>query len=299
MKKSIYWAGIIIAAAVVIAAILIGQVKKVPAGEALAWVNEETITVDEFKKEWRRNISAPEGFPPDSMEKLLNDMIVEKLFLKEARRRGMEKDPRFEEEAENYREQLLVEALLNMEVLSVPRPPQPAIEEYWKEHRADFAVPRLIRISHIVIKANEGEGDDEAEERIQAVSGRLEKGEDFSRLASEVSEDNSSFRGGDLGYFPPGRLAPELEGGAWELEVGEISGPIKTRYGYHIIKVTDKKEPRDKTLEEARREVIAKILAEKRKNRFAALETELRAGSTVQIDQEALNRLQMELGRRP
>jgi len=299
MKKSIYWAGIIILAAVVVAAVLIGHKSKAPPGEALAWVDEEAITVDEFRREWINNISSPQNFPPDTMEKFLNDMIVERLFLKEARRRGMDEDTRFEQEVENYREQLLVEALLNLEVLSVPRPTQSEIEQYWEEHRSDFSVPELVRISHIVVKTDEGQDEDSGEEKIQAVSSRLKEGEDFSNLASEVSEDNSSFRGGDLGYFPAGRLAPELEEVAWKLEVGEISDPVKTRYGYHIIKVTDKKEPRDKTMEEAQREVIAKILAEKRKNKFTALEAELRADSTIRIDQGVLGRLEKESGKRP
>ena len=63
---------------------------------------------EDFKKEWQRNLMA---FPPESIEQFLNDMIVEKLFLAEARRREIDQDPRFQEEVDNYREQLLVEAL--------------------------------------------------------------------------------------------------------------------------------------------------------------------------------------------
>ena len=299
MKKSIYWLGIVLAVAVVIAVVLIGPGKKRPEGGVLATVGDETITIEDFKEQWRKNLSLTGGSPSETVDKFLNDMIIEKLFLSEARRRKIDRDSRFREEMENYREQLLVEGLLNREVLAVGAPTAVDVEDYWKEHHADFFVPELIRVSHVLVKEKEGEGTEELQARIQAVFSRLEAGENFAELASRVSEDGSAFRGGDLGYFSRGQLVPELEEEAWELKIDEVSDPIKTQYGRHIIMVTDKKPSREKTLEEARVEVVATLQAKKRKARFDALESELKAKTAIQVDQLNLDQLRETLGQKP
>ncbi|RPK12423.1 peptidylprolyl isomerase [Priestia endophytica] len=110
-----------------------------------------------------------------------------------------------------------------------------------------------LKASHILVKD---------EKTAQEVEKRLKDGEDFAKLAKEYSQDGSAQSGGDLGYFKSGQMVAEFEEAAQKLKVGEISDPVKTQYGYHIIKLTDKKEVPsfDKMKDELEQEVkLSKI----------------------------------------
>jgi len=107
--------------------------------------------------------------------------------------------------------------------------------------------------SHILIKA-EQDADKaktlEAKEKIEMIQKRVKKGDDFAALAKEFSEGPSAPKGGDLGYFGPGRMVKPFETAAFKMEPGEVSDIVKTRFGYHLIKVMDKKPAKQVTFEE-------------------------------------------------
>ncbi len=107
-----------------------------------------------------------------------------------------------------------------------------------------FSQPEQVRASHILIQVKEDADDAakaEAKKKIEAVQKRLENGEEFSDLARELSEGPSGPNGGDLGYFGRGQMVKPFEDAAFSMEKGEISGIVQTQFGYHIIKLTDKK----------------------------------------------------------
>ncbi|MBI4174206.1 MAG: peptidylprolyl isomerase [Candidatus Aenigmarchaeota archaeon] len=89
-----------------------------------------------------------------------------------------------------------------------------------------------IRASHILVKT---------ENDAKIVLQRALKGESFAKLAEEFSTDSSKRRGGDLGYFGRGRMVRNFENAAFALEKGQVSQPVKTEFGWHLIKVTDRK----------------------------------------------------------
>ena len=111
------------------------------------------------------------------------------------------------------------------------------VQDYRDRYRDEL--PPLLSISHILV-AIEASGDRDAEVRSQAdaIIDRLNKGEDFATLARQYSSDaGSREEGGDLGYFPRGRMVPAFEEAAFALRPGEISAPVKTKFGYHVIRV--------------------------------------------------------------
>ncbi|WP_076558690.1 peptidylprolyl isomerase [Salimicrobium flavidum] len=112
-----------------------------------------------------------------------------------------------------------------------------------------------VQASHILV---------EDEETANQVKEELNNGAEFSNLASEYSTDGSAQQGGKLGYFGPGEMAPEFEAAAYGLEAGEVSDPVQTQFGYHIIKVTDKREAEDvKPYEEAKSEIKRTLVSQK------------------------------------
>jgi len=141
------------------------------------------------------------------------------------------------------------------------------MRDYYKKNLAKFREPEKIRISEILLKADPAGGQkgwNEVKKRALEVKKRAEAGEDFAKLAREVSEDVYAEKGGDMDWTHKGSLAPELEMAAEPLKTGEIAGPIMTIYGFHIIKLTGRKPPvqkkyEDLNLDNLRKELQGKV----------------------------------------
>ncbi|HOO77371.1 MAG TPA: peptidylprolyl isomerase [bacterium] len=286
--KSLYWfAGI--GAGIVL--ILGGCGGSKPEGPALVVVGEETITPDQFANEWNAHQAMAGEFKPASPQELLDDMILEKLILQEARREGLDQEDSFQQEMRDFQDRLLVETYLNREVLSIPRPREEEIEAYYRSHRPEFEVPELIRVSHMLLVPGEGEEMSTAGAQAQEVLRQLQEGGDFGELATAVSKGTAASRGGDLGYFRPGQLPTELESVVWTMETDTFAGPIESEYGYFLVKVTDRKEPRVKTFEESRDEAMARLEVEKRKARLDEVRASLEGKYPPRVDNDLLRTL--------
>jgi len=116
------------------------------------------------------------------------------------------------------------------------------LEAYYQEHRDEFKIPAKRRILYVLFREQPSRQDSanllqHAEELYQ----RARQGEDFAELAKENSDDRSAENGGDLGFFERGRMVPEFDQAAFSTPVGGVTGPVQSRFGYHIIKVTEKK----------------------------------------------------------
>ena len=129
----------------------------------------------------------------------------------------------------NLRKEILFDKY-RAEVLKDVSVSEDSIKEYFEANKENLVV---IRASHILV---------DSEEKGLTALGRLNNGEDFEKVAKDVSMDGSAQIGGDLGYFPKGQMIPEFEDAAFELKEGETSGLVKTEVGYHIIKLADKKD---------------------------------------------------------
>jgi peptidyl-prolyl cis-trans isomerase C len=118
------------------------------------------------------------------------------------------------------------------------------MQEYYDEHPEVFTQPEQVKASHIIMTVEDPEDEaakKQALSRITEVQKRVEAGEDFAELARETSEGPSAARGGDLGFFQRGQMVKEFEEKAFSLEPGEVSDIVETQYGYHIIKVMDRR----------------------------------------------------------
>ena len=122
------------------------------------------------------------------------------------------------------------------------------LELYYQERREDFRQEEEACASHILVKVRQGDGGPgHAEDEAQAIAAKLleqvKAGADFAELAKKASEDEgSASRGGDLSCFGPGRMVPEFDDAVFQLEPGAVSDVVKTSFGYHIIKLTSKRE---------------------------------------------------------
>jgi parvulin-like peptidyl-prolyl isomerase len=158
--------------------------------------------------------------------------------------------------------------------------------EYYKSHTEEFRHPDMVRTSHILIMVTEGATADQdrlARQRAEAILARARKGEDFAKLAQETSMDSSASQGGDIGYVTPGQVDPAYQAAAFSLAVGSLSDPVRSRVGYHIIKVTDKKKEGIATLDESRVQLTEFLKNQKSDRQLQQLVDQQRKEAKIEV----------------
>jgi peptidyl-prolyl cis-trans isomerase C len=211
--------------------------------------------------------------PQDLKEAALDRLITAELLKQEATQKGMKADPKQVEQRiqeveqrmggkekfealltehgltmADYRADVLssmeIDKLLKQEVYDKVTLTPKEVRAYYDGNPNQFKAPERVRASHILIKvppdADETQKK-EAKAAIQAAAERIRKGDSFEEVAKEVSQDGSASKGGDLGYFERGRMVPEFEEVAFSLDKGQVSDVVVTKFGYHLIKVEDKR----------------------------------------------------------
>ena len=160
------------------------------------------------------------------------------------------------------------------------------VAEYYNTHPDDFKHPDLIRTSHILITVPAGatpEQEKALQMRAQALLERARKGEDFASLAKDNSMDPSASQGGDIGLTEIGELEAAYEDAAEKLKAGEISGIVRTSYGFHIIKLTERKKAGIASLDEVRTELTDFLKAQKEDVELEKLIKALQGQSKIEV----------------
>lgn len=237
-------------------------------GDIVVVVNGEPITAFKFYAEMEKQVGA----------QILQNMIIESLIMQEVERLKLSiTDADIAQQLEMLRmqfpnEQSFQYALMGMsqENLYAQLKIQAALwklgtrnvkvteeemKQYYEENKDDYKEPETVRARHILVKTEE-----EAKKIIEA----LDAGEDFAELAKAHGLDGTKDRGGDLGYFSYEEMVPEFSAAAFALEVGQYTKePVQTQFGYHVIKLEERNEEKQYTLEEVKDSVQQAILSEK------------------------------------
>ncbi|MGB0590820.1 MAG: peptidylprolyl isomerase [Myxococcota bacterium] len=146
----------------------------------------------------------------------------------------------------------LIEAKGNLEI------GDKELQEFYAKNERFYIEKAGVKASHILVKvAEKAKAEDEkrALDKVKQVRKELKAGGDFAELAKKFSEGPSAPKGGDLGFFGQGQMVKDFEEVAFKMKVGEISGPVRTRFGFHIIKVIDKREERKKPFKEVKEQI--------------------------------------------
>jgi peptidyl-prolyl cis-trans isomerase C len=233
---------------------------------AEAMPREHPATIDARAKEWAR------------------DNVIERVLLRQAALADAEPVPPevIEKAGSNAAEvelQFRIERLAIRHAGRIAAPRNKDVVEYYRQHRENMAIPESVRASHILKKVDEKTPEESALAGIRAVEEQIKAGGSFEAIADEVSDDPG--RGGDLGWFPRGRMVPEFDAVVFALKPGEISPVFRTAFGFHIAKVHDHVAERPATLEEARPQIERHLLVEKHQKALERLCDYLRARATV------------------
>ena len=197
---------------------------------------------------------------------IAEQMAQIKVLSSEAEKRGIDKQPIVKQQLVFDRENVLAGALYN-ELMKSVKIDDEALKSYYDAHKADFETVKarhiLIRFKGSAVPLRTGQkelSDEEALAKAQDIRKQLQSGGDFIALAKAESDDTGSgANGGDLGSFKHGQMVGAFETAAFALPVGQVSEPVKTQFGYHIIKVEEKQ---NKTLDDAKAEISEKLRPE-------------------------------------
>jgi peptidyl-prolyl cis-trans isomerase SurA len=160
------------------------------------------------------------------------------------------------------------------------------LKSFYLQHIQRFKEPNQIRVSHILIVIPEDADDllvEALRHRGEMILDKLSRGEDFQGLARLYSDDASAKNGGDLGFFKKGELLPQIERITFTLRPGQFRGLVRTKVGFHIVKVTDKKEGRIIPYEEVVEKVRSQYAEEESRRLYEAWLQKVKAKSFIEV----------------
>lgn len=262
------------------------------AEDKIAAVNGVPVGRAEFDKAMSRfeKQRAAEEKPasPDEVramkERILQTLIDRELLMQEAKKAGVKIEDqevdeqvanlkqRFGDEArykqmlekwefteaqfrDNLRSEMMVRKFLDQQIGAKANISDQDAKAYYDAHPDVFKTPEQVRASHILVKVEPNAGEEDkakAKAKMTAVQERIKKGEDFATVAKEVSDCPSKEKGGDLNFFSKGMMVAPFEDAAFGLAPGSVSDIVETQFGYHLIKMTEKKPEGTRTFDEVK-----------------------------------------------
>ncbi len=217
------------------------QTQKAPDSPVLVSIDDEKITKDTYQRVYEKsNKDKPNLYTHQSLKNYLDLYINFRLKVKEAKDMQLDTLPSIQQELKKYRNQLASSYLTDKQVL----------KELVKE--AKKRMKEEVRARHILVKLPRNPTPQDtlqAYKEIKKIKQKLENGADFAQMAKKHSDDPSAKKnGGDIGYFKPLQVVYPFETAAYNTAEGKITGPVRTKFGYHLIKVLDKRPAQGKIL---------------------------------------------------
>ena len=229
-------------------------------GDEKMTAGEVNRIIQALPEQYRASATGP------GRKQFLENLVRVKVLAQEGRRRKLDQDPVYLAQLALQRDNLLAGSTYSAISNSLPIGDE-QVKQYYDQHKAEF---ETVTASHILIRfkgspapVRNGQADltpEEALAKTQAIYKEIQGGGDFGAIARRDSDDaGSGVQGGALGTFHRGQMVPEFENAAFNLPVGQVSEPIKTTFGYHLIKVTARNA---KSLADARAEIEKKVRPE-------------------------------------
>ncbi|MGD9235152.1 MAG: peptidylprolyl isomerase [Desulfobacterales bacterium] len=304
-----------------VSTLALAEEKKEPAGKA-AVVNGVAISKDDFDREMdfyikranQRGQQVPEAQMGLMKNQVLDSLIDRELLFQETKKKGINIDPKdvadelqkikqryakpgefeqllndmglTESDVQNQIERgLAIQQLIDNEVRSKVTIGDEEVKSYYDANPQLFEQPEQVKASHILVKVDANapqEEKDKARKKIESVQEKAKKGEDFATLAKTYSEGPSGPNGGDLGYFRRGQMVKPFEDAAFNLNPNETSDIVETQFGYHLIKVVDKKPAQKMTYADVKERLSEHLKKQKTDSEAGAYIQSLRGSAKIE-----------------
>ena len=203
---------------------------------------------------------------PEGRRMLLEELVSQKLFLLDAQKNLLEAERAFQEQLKRMKEQLLTEYAIRKTVERADVKEE-EVRAFYDGNLDKFSKGETVNASHILV---------ETEEEAARIAGEIAGGMTFEEAAAKYSSCPSKEAGGNLGEFGRGQMVPEFEEAAFAAEVGVVTAPVKTQFGYHLIRVNAKGEPQPVSYNEARESIYRKLVSDKREAAYRSRVNQLK-----------------------
>lgn len=228
---------------------------------------------------------------------ILDNLLLNSVFSSEARKIGLHKDPAFINELRLAEDRLLARDYMNdrMKKLSLPDFEARA-KEFYKVNPEKYTLKPMVNASHILVTIKDGKKE-EALKQANDFYNQLLSGANFDEMATRQSDDKSAKKnGGRLGWFSADQMVKEFSDAAFALEkAGDISKPVESRFGYHLIKLQDKKQGGLRDYAEVRNGIIEMLKAEYLASAKKDIIGSVRGSSDLQINEAEVSKLKTKL----
>jgi len=248
-------------------------------GNVVAEIGAEKITLDDINEMIKTIPEQYQSVAQAHKDMFLDSIINQKLLYGEASKLNFDKDPNVQRQLEEARKEIIIKAYLRKEIEDTVRISDEDAKKYYEANKDKFKEPEKANVSHILVD-NEAAAKD--------ILAKLKGGADFAALAKEKSKDASKDKGGELGFIAKGQTVPEFEQAAFALQPGQISDVIKTQFGYHIIKVTERQPEKIMAYDDIKDQLKQMMLSGKQKERFDMLLKDLKDKNKVVIYKDIL-----------
>ncbi len=254
-------------------------------GPAVLKVNDRAYTAADVEREITAELRrAPRELQEalaskEGQKHFLDRLVRRELLLQEAEKQKIGDRPEVADQVAALRRDLMIRAVLQEEIGSKVKVEDKDVQDYFGAHPDEFSGDQ-IRARHILVRT---------EEEAKQVLERLAKKESFEELARTLSADQASAaKGGDLDYFRREQMVPEFGKAAFALKPGETSGVVKTPFGYHVIKLVDRKKGQPLTFDQVKDQLRRRLLDERQGQRFQEWIKSLEAAAKVTRDESLL-----------
>ena len=216
--------------------------------------NGEDIKLSEVLGTWKNLFpggNAPDfkSFDDNIRQNVLRGIVSEKLLYKEALKAGYDKNPTVKKRMEDMQKQIIIQSYMESKAKDLVTDAE--LKKAYDEKVKTTSGVEEVKARHILVKT---------EEEAKKISESLKKGEDFEKLARELSTDKGSgAQGGDLGWFTKDKMVAEFADAAFALKKGGISAPVKSGFGWHVIKLEDRRTVKAATFEESKEELRGEV----------------------------------------
>lgn len=229
---------------------------------------------------------------PTAKVNLLKRIVQGQVISGIAKSKGFDKEAAVREQLEMLSNDFIATEYLKKEVIAKINVTEEDAAMYYKAHKEEFKTPEMVRARHILIRVDKNAPEEEkkkAKDRAEDVLRRIKAGEDFAKLASEVSDDpGSKTKGGDIGFFPKGRMLPDFEKIVFSMKPGQLSDVVETSFGYHVVRVEERTEPVLEPYEKVKDKVREKVFNDLRKTRIEEFIEKALKDAGVELNTEPL-----------
>jgi len=210
---------------------------------------------------------------PEGQQQLVEELVNQELFYFDAVDSKLEETDAYKKEIENAKINILKQLSIRNVLDNITIEDDEA-EKYYEENSKYFVKPATVKASHILV---------DTEEEAKEIKLEIENDADFEEAAEKYSKCPSKEKGGDLGFFGKGQMVPEFEEASFNLDLNVVSEPVKTQFGYHLIKVTDKKEEAVSAFEEVKAQIEQQLTVTKQNEKYYEKVNALKEKYSVEI----------------